>query len=76
MKNLYALPLLIFTQFAIAQNITYRLDSMTSPGSSSQVYTYNANDQHVRTKNYQFDMASGISQFMDQITYMYDGNGR
>ena len=74
--NLYALPLLIFTQFAIAQNITYRLDSMTSPGSSSQVYTYNANDQHVRTKNYQFDMASGISQFMDQITYMYDGNGR
>jgi hypothetical protein len=76
MKNLYLFILLSLSQFAIAQNVSYRLDSMTSPGSSSQVYTYNANNQHIKTENFQFDMASGAQQFMDQITYTYDGNGR
>ncbi|MFN5887782.1 MAG: hypothetical protein ACK438_07395, partial [Flavobacteriales bacterium] len=76
MKNLYLIILLSLSQFAIAQNITYRLDSMTSPGSSSQVYTYNANNQHIKSENFQFDMGSGTMQLMDEISFVFDGNGR
>lgn len=76
MKNLYLIILLSLSQLAIAQNITYRLDSMTSPGSSNQVYTYNANNQHIKTENFQFDMGSGTMQLMDEISFVFDGNGR
>lgn len=75
MKNLYFFAFLSFCNFFVAQNPIYRLDSITSPGVSSQVFTYNINDQHIRTKNYQFDMGSGSMALMDQTTFIFDGNG-
>lgn len=75
MKNLYFFALMSFCNFFVAQNPIYRLDSITSPGVSSQVFTYNINDQHIRTKNYQFDMGSGSMALMDQTTFIFDGNG-
>jgi hypothetical protein len=77
MKSIYlsVLSFFVFT-YSFSQLTLHKLDSITSNGFGKQVFSYDAQNRHVLTQNFNFSGSSGAYSLLDQTTNLFDNNDR